>query len=433
MYKKGVKLDEAGMRKEATEYYIDALARKRTNVDAKIALKKTGQQVLDDILVEFYQAQAVEDHKRAVYAYREADAFRDRVAFVGVELEIPGNYDRMYEDVKSIYVSELYQSANEQLEEEDYEAATAILDEIKDLSPAFKDVQQLSKMAFQEPLYRQGLELYEENKYREAYYIFASINQKGSYKDSRSLQEICQENGKYTVGLVEIKNSSGSNGADEALASAIAREVLNSNDPFLRLLDRSQTELLLKEQYLSMSGTVEASKAAMAGELLGAQALLTGEVIRADLQNGGTQRLTKYGFKANPVRVKDAKTGKTKTVYTYERVNYYEVRKQNQAVVSFQYRLVSTTTGEVLAADVITMEKSDETEYVEYSGDIRYLYPGSWGRTKVQDKVDRSYSRKSKLNSLADAPKNVRSAEALATDAYSDIANRVSRAILDKI
>ena len=41
MLKKGFKLDEAGMKTEAVEYYIDALVRKKTNVDAKIALKKT--------------------------------------------------------------------------------------------------------------------------------------------------------------------------------------------------------------------------------------------------------------------------------------------------------------------------------------------------------------------------------------------------------
>jgi hypothetical protein len=178
---------------------------------------------------------------------------------------------------------------------------------------------------------------------------------------------------------------------------------------------------------------VEVTQANMAGELLGADALLTGEVLRADINNGGTERLTRRGFRAIPRQVKDPATGKKKTVYSYERVQYDEVIKQNQSVVSFQYRLISTRTGEVLAADVITIEKSDRTEYVDYSGDIRYLYPGTWGANISLDKVDRSYSQKNRLDQRAAARKEVRSAEALATDAYSEIANRVARALIDKI
>jgi hypothetical protein len=433
MYKKGVKLDEAGMYSEASEYYINALARKKTNVDAKIALNKTGQKVLDEKLMEFYQAQAVDDHKRAVYTFLEATSFSDRVDLVGVELEIPRNYDEMFAESRKQYVADLYSKANNELEEENYQDANNYFAEIKRLLPEYRNVETLSKIAFQEPLYQEGLKLYEQSEYREAYRLFHQINERGNYKDSKNLEDICLENGKYTVGIVALKNSSKQSGADEAIASAIAREAINSNNPFLKILDRSQTENILKEQYLSMSGRVEVSQANMAGELLGAEALLTGEIIRAEVNQGGTEKVGRRGFKAIPRQVKDQKTGKSKTVYSYDRVNYYEITKQNQAIVSFQYRLVSTRTGEVLAADVITIEKSDRTEYIDYSGDIRYLYPGTWGSNSSLDRVDRNYSRKNALNQKASGRKEVRSSEALATDAYSDIANRVAKALLDKI
>ena len=47
-YKKGQKLDESGLRLEAANFYIESLKRKNSNADAIIALKKTGQFVLDD-------------------------------------------------------------------------------------------------------------------------------------------------------------------------------------------------------------------------------------------------------------------------------------------------------------------------------------------------------------------------------------------------
>lgn len=433
MYKKGKKLDEAGMYSEATEYYLDALARKRTNVDAKIALKNSGQKVLDDHLMEFYQAQAIDDHKRAVYSYLSALEFKDRVSYVGVNLDMPSNYEDMFKQSKMSYVSGLYGEANEYLEVEDYEKATAKFEEIKKLVPDFKNVKELSKTAFQEPLYQKALGLYDNSEYRDAFYLFQKVNSQGEYKDSKSLEAICLENGLFTVGIVAFKNSGKVSGADEALAAAIAREALNSGNPFLRILDRSQTKEILDEQYLSMSGNVELSKANLAGELLGAEALLTGEVIRADLQNGGIDRAARRGFKARPVQVKDPKTGKKRTKYYYDRVQYYEVKKQNQAVISFQYRLVSTSTGEVLAADVVTIEKSDETEYIEYNGDVKYLYPGTWGKSTAQDKVDRSYTRKNSITRLSKAKTEVRSSDALATDAYNDIGRRVSSELVSKI
>ena len=75
MYKKGVKLDEAGLHHEAAGFYINALQKKASNSDAIVALKKTGQKVLDDYLADFYQFYADKKHKKAVYAYHEASAF----------------------------------------------------------------------------------------------------------------------------------------------------------------------------------------------------------------------------------------------------------------------------------------------------------------------------------------------------------------------
>ena len=96
LYKKGGQLEEAGMYQEATEYYINALARKKTNVDAKIALKRSGQKVLDEHLTSFYQAHAIDQHERAVESYLKAQQFRDRVKLVGVGLEFPPNYEELF-------------------------------------------------------------------------------------------------------------------------------------------------------------------------------------------------------------------------------------------------------------------------------------------------------------------------------------------------
>ena len=96
-----------------------------------------------------------------------------------------------------------------------------------------------------------------------------------------------------------------------------------------------------------------------------------------------------------------------------------------------QYRLISTATSEILAADLITLERSDQTEYIEYNGNIDQLYPGTWGKVQIMDKVDQNYRARRNLKKLHKAQKTVRSAEELATDIYGDIAKRVANE-LDK-
>lgn len=431
LYKKGGQLEAAGMYREATEYYVNALARKKTNVDAKIALKRCGQKVLDEHLISFYQAHAIDQHQRAVESYLKAEQFRDRVKLVGVVLEFPPNYEELFFESRQGHVTDLYARAKEMMESEDYEGARVHLEEIKRLMPEFEDVREMSLTAFQEPMYRTALQHYEQNEYREAYRLFSTINEKGSYKESKQLEAICLENGRFTIGILPFKNQSRVNGAAEALAAAISKELIGSDNPFIQILDRSRTADIQEELFINMSDEMGNMKPKITAQFLGAEALLIGEVVKADMKKNGLERTLNKGFRAEPKRVKDAQTGKMKTSYTYHRATYYGVKKQNHAVIGFQYRLISTETSEILAADLITLERSDQTEYIEYSGNIDQLYPGTWGKVQILDKVDQNYRARRNLKKLHKAQKSVRSAEELATDIYGDIAKRVANE-LDK-
>ena len=426
LYKKGGQLEEAGMYREATEYYINALARKKTNVDAKIALKRSGQKVLDEYLTSFYQAHAIDQHQRAVESYLKAEQFRDRVKLVGVGLEFPPNYEEFFFESRLDHVTDLYAQAKKLMGSEDYDKAKVYLEQIKDLMPGYEDVQELSLTAFQEPMYRSALMHYEKNEYREAYRLFSRINEKGSYKESKELEGICLENGRFTIGILPFKNQSRVNGTAEALAAAISKELIGSDNPFIQVLDRSRTADIQEEQFINMSDEIGNMKPKMTAQFLGAEALLIGEVVKADMKKNGLERTMNKGFRSEAIRVKDAKTGKMKTSYTYHRTTYYGVKKENRAVIGFQYRLISTATSEILAADLITLERSDQAEYIEYNGNIDQLYPGTWGKYKISDKVDRNYGVRRNLKKLSKAKKSVRTAEELATDIYGDIAKKVA-------
>ena len=114
LYKKGQKLDEAGLHYEASNFYIDALQRKSSNSDAILALKVTGQKVLDDYYAVFYQYYSDKNLKKAVYAYLEADNFKSKVTSVGVKLTSADYYEDYYKEVKTLYIHELYENAQKE-------------------------------------------------------------------------------------------------------------------------------------------------------------------------------------------------------------------------------------------------------------------------------------------------------------------------------
>ena len=63
--KKGDKLAEAGIHAEAVQYYIQALNRDRSTIEAQIGLRKSGNEVMSDYHKDQYNTNAepkLEDH-----------------------------------------------------------------------------------------------------------------------------------------------------------------------------------------------------------------------------------------------------------------------------------------------------------------------------------------------------------------------------------
>ncbi|MFM7814554.1 MAG: hypothetical protein ACKO66_08570 [Flavobacteriales bacterium] len=101
--KLGAKQESAGLVNEAADSYYNALLKKRSNFDAQVGLKKNGQFVLSSLLSEFSKEKNFGTHRTAVDAYARATAYRDKVAYVGVKLDIPDFYVQDYEKSKKTH------------------------------------------------------------------------------------------------------------------------------------------------------------------------------------------------------------------------------------------------------------------------------------------------------------------------------------------
>jgi hypothetical protein len=434
LYKKGEKLHEAGMYAEAADYFYNALVKKGTNTKAQIGLKETGQMVLNDQLAQFYKEYGQENHKAAVYAYKAASEYHQKVERVGVYLNFPTHYETYFDESKEIYLSERYDEAQEALNEERFSDAEAIISEILYIDADYADAKDLKQYASLEPKYRQGKEDLRDRKYRRAYYIFDELQTNyGGYKDSEDLRSFAQEKGAYTVAFLPFKNSSEEDGYEKVISSEIIQALLTSNDPFIKIIDREHLQILLQEQHLGLSGVVDEPTAAKAGNIVGAKAVFVGQLVSMDQNEGRLLRYTRKGYHAYSVKKRNPETGQYFTETTYEKVNYLEYEKKNTVSLSFQFKLISSETGEILLTDVVNLSDMDEVHYATYSGNYKYLYPGTWKHKEKEhasDKVITSSSEKNKLNRLFKADTSPRTVKDLLEDLTENVGQKVSRQVL---
>lgn len=412
MTKKAVQLENAGLVTEAAQFYYDALTKKRTNIDAQIGLKKTGQILLSQKLSAFSQAAAFDSQREAVYKYLEAEDYQKKVAKVGVNLEIPAMYRSDFEVAKEKYLGELYEQGTELLDQQQFSEAENVFSELSRLDPSFKDASNLQSIAFVEPKYKAGKKAMANGHYRTAMNRFTEVQKKmPHYKDTDEELKNALALGQYSLALLRFENASDKIGLS-ALAEAYVLEALSDiNDPFLRIVDRDNLQVIMDEQTLGMTGVIDEETAVNAGEIIGAQAIVTGTVLSYSSSLGRVVTKKKKGFEHSQVKQYSKADETPKYVDRYKEVEYVETSATNKASFSFQFKVISLKTGEVLLTNLINKELSDQMAYVNYEGELKSLYPaGSNGA------VNTKRSSQMALHQLANAPRECKTPEQLTNE-----------------
>ena len=298
--KKAGKLDKAGLYAEAADMYLQSVQRNAKNVDAKIGLKKTGQQVLDDKMSDFFRAFSMGGQKRdAVNAYLDGKSYYERVQRLGVQLDIPDHYRRDFEQVKGEFLVELYQRGTELMEKQDFKAAEATFSEIARLEPDYKDATSLQSVAYLEPLYRQGSVDLEAGHYRKAYDALNKVVTKdASYKDARELRDLTLTKGQYSIAVLPFTSAVQGKDLSTRFSAYAITAITETGDPFLKVVDRENIDRILAEQRLGLSGVVDEQTAVQVGNLIGAQAVLMGSVV--EYREGGENITTRKSHAVSP-------------------------------------------------------------------------------------------------------------------------------------
>jgi len=103
-------------------------------------------------------------------------------------------------------------------------------------------------------------------------------------------------------------------------------------------------------------------------------------------------------------------TGEKYFATRYKPVRYSEYYQENKVVLSFNYRLVSLETGEVLVSKVAEQEAADHMYYATYDGNRDALVPMANGTADLSDRARRD------MRSLLSAPREVKPVASLMND-----------------
>ena len=299
MTKKAIAFEQQGMYSEASAYYLLALERKSTNIDAAMGLKRSGQLVMDDYLADFFKSHKSKDSKSSVYSYLKALDWHKNVRIYNVSLEIPDYYTTYYNEDLSVYLAQLYEEAISYLDKEEFELGAAKLDEILGLKVDYKDVAELKSYASLEPLYRKGNLALEMKKYRKAYGLFGRIV---SYKDSEELLAYALKEAQYPIAMLPFENATKVVNAHKAFESQFLNLFIKNKSTFIKIIDRVHIQTILAEQELGISGLVDANTAAQAGDLFGAKALLVGRLVSLDVKQASIKPSRKKGWESYRIK-----------------------------------------------------------------------------------------------------------------------------------
>lgn len=421
--KRGAKMEAAGMIDQAADFYSTALKKKPANLDALSGLNRTGQIILSRHLALFDEANLRSDKESAIRNFKNAESFYDKVNAFGVTLNFPDSKRAQYESVKNDHVQELYTIATSHLEKLEYNQALKLLEEITSLVPGFKDAASLADFAFCTPTYDLAMTAMDDKLFRSAYETFSDVvNRDETFKDASERRDEVLELGRFTIALMSFKNGSNRRNISTKLSSYVEQNLMESNDPFLVVVDRESIDLILQEQQLELSGLTSGAELEI-GSLLGVKAILKGTVTGCTVSTTPLRHDNKRGYEKYRVETIDSE-GKKRNETKYRSVGYSEFYQSSEVAMSFTLKLVSMETGAILSSKTIESYSSDDVRYLKYGGNARMLYPA-----KSNGSVNASSSGHNMLLGLIGQRENLKNDNIMVDDATKNLAVKIQREI----
>ncbi len=366
--------EEARMYSKALSLYSELLVRKETK-EALIGKKRVVEAIIREnydgpIRMLCMQEKLIE----AECLYSDLQEFIEK--YKALDVKEPFGLKEFVVQSKRTYCENLYKQAEADVLAFNYDDARVKLNLIRNFFEDFPNLDYLESLCVLYPNYYLATKSMEEGRLRDAYKALKRIESiDPSFKDSKKMLESCLKQGRITVAYVAVDRENVNNDVEKEMGAHVVQSLLENKDPFLVLLDRDYTSKLLEEQKLGMTGLYDEKSLIKAGELIGAQYILLGEII----EYSADQKLNDYGFKKGYL----GKTiGDTK-------VKYRQWNKKISVQMKYRISMVDAETGETVFNTVYPLSKVSDIDWAEYNGDYSLVYPGHWNWELLKTAEDR--------------------------------------------
>jgi tetratricopeptide (TPR) repeat protein len=427
--KNAVKYDEAGLYEDAAQLYMRSLSANRDNIEAKLGLRRTGQMVLDQRVTDFATFHRNNQHGDAVYAYINAEKYRNQANSLGVRLDFAGNHQADFLTSRNIYLDGLYKDGQRALDAESFKTAEERFSEILNIDDTYKDARENWVIARYEPVYRDGLDFMYTGLYRKAYFAFHTIlSEHGTYKDAMQLREEALAGATITVAVLPFytTNNNQRSAAAELRANTIS-ELSALPTPFYRIVNDPILNNLPQISVINDPGIVLALLKS-AGVRLSADNILMARVVNYNEYTTNPKRTERPAYIKLTREITNSAGAKEK-ITEYVKTSYTEIERKSGATLRVEFSMVNLKTGMVVLTDYLNFEDHQEVLYGEYKNNYRNLIPGEWKSANRDDDSDKIFDNSrsiSDLHQLFTAPKDLVSGKQMMTTLLGAAGHQIS-------
>ena len=376
--KKATVLEEAGEYTAAADLFYLSIQKKPTNTDAIIGLKRTGKKVLADYLKIFSEKAIKEEYQDATYAYLDAVRYQIKLEQVRVKVEIPSNSQEKYKEVLNLFLTKKYENGLKLINIEQFSEAEKCFNEIYKFDKSFKDVAELRNIAYLEPFYRKAQEQKSSKLYRDAYYSYKKIlDRVGDYKETKKSMKYVLAKGRMYITLSNVPNKAYSRYSNSVKQNVI-NSILKINDPFIKIVERDDINRVLKEQELALNGM--SNSRMEIGEIAGAKYSVVIDVTNYSVSSTPLRSENIQGLEEYSEKYYDKENEKYRYRTKYKKVYYREYNASRDLIMSVSYKIISLSTAEIVATDIINRSFNTRVHYITYSGNKKKLHPTNNGK-----------------------------------------------------
>jgi len=404
-FKAGERLEKNGLVNEASAFYLEALQRKPSNVDARIRLKETGQKYISSLATDFFRKFNTQDFESAITTYETLKKFHETARLLSVNFDYPKTYDEDYKTAIESFMATNFEKAKQLLSQRKYNEALPYIRNVTRYNTDYHNIKQMEDVAVCEPLYQSAVNAIEMKNYQLATtHVQRIVKQNANYKDTKDLEELVNAQLERTVMIFNPESgdkrekhleSTLFGNFNEFLTNKSSIKVIN-NSPF-----QSANITLLNSDFELLQAVRKAT---------GADLFYLYDISGINEYNSGEKRTPGRAF----YEVKYKKDSVT-TVTDYKPADYINVSGERYYSYVFMYKIINAKTNQVVSTKTQTLKSSDAINYNVFSGkvspgvNISYPYnPSSDGKRNIDVGQWRAqFSGKKSMLSMEDLLNNV--------------------------